>query len=159
MTLTFPVDATRANSLPIVVAIAALSVIAQSDARADTVFAAVTVGSFHEVATLNDGLGVISQIPLPGPITGLAAGTGGDFYTAVGNSIFEYDAAGAQIASMTAGTPTATFPALSFFAPVAPSVPEPSSIVMVATGLATLWPLSKRRVKDRTIRKLASPAS
>jgi hypothetical protein len=110
MTRMFLIGTPRANSFPIVVAIAALSVIARSDARADTVFAVVTTGSFNEVATLNEGLGVISQIHLPRLITSLAAGTGGDFYTAVGNSIFEYDAAGTQIASMTAGTPTVTSP-------------------------------------------------
>ena len=81
MALGFPIDARRANSLQIVVAIAALSVIAQSDARAETVFAAVTDGSLQAVATFNDSLGLINQITLPGPITGLAAGTGGDFYT------------------------------------------------------------------------------
>ena len=158
MTFEFPMGTARANSLPVVVAIAALSVIAQSDARADTVFAAVTDGSLHAVATFNDSLGLINQITLPGPITGLAAGTGGDFYTAVGDSIFEYDAAGAQIASISAA-PGTTLPALSFFAPVAPSVPEPSSLVMVATGLAALWPLSRRRIKDQTARKLAPTPS
>jgi PEP-CTERM motif len=121
-------------------------------------YAAVTDGSFNAVATLNESLGLINQITLPGPITGLAAGTGSDFYTAVGDSIFEYDAAGAQIASISAA-PGTTLPALSFFAPVAPSVPEPSSLVMVATGLAALWPLSRRRIKDQTARKLAPTPS
>jgi hypothetical protein len=122
------------------------------------VFAAVTDGLAYDVATFSDSLGLINQIVLPGPITGLAAGTGGDFYTAVGNAIFEYDASGAQIATIS-GTPTTTIPALSFFAPVAPSVPEPSSLVMVATGLATLWPLSRRRIMDQTARKPARSSS
>ncbi len=105
------VRALRAALLGIA-AIACLSLGEQSDARA-TVFAAVTDGSFFGVATFNDSLGFVSQVALPGPISGIAAGTDGLFYTASGNTIREYDASNTLLHSVS-GSATTQTPALDF---------------------------------------------
>jgi hypothetical protein len=53
-------------------------------ANAGPLYASVTDGVFHAVATFSPSLSLITQMTLSGPITGLAAGSNGDFYTATG---------------------------------------------------------------------------
>ena len=93
--------------------VAFLSCVGQPNAHASFLYAAVTDGSFHGVATFDANLNLVSQVGLSGPITGLAAGQGGNYYTAVGNTIYVYDAGGNQL-DFISGSGTTMLPALSF---------------------------------------------
>ena len=77
------------------------------------VYAAVTDGSFFAVATFNSSLGFLNQVAVAGPISGLAAGNAGTFYTSSGNATREYDSAGTLLATIT-GSATTQTPALDF---------------------------------------------
>jgi len=141
---------TRMKAPLFAITISVLSILNQHEARGDVVYAAVTDGSLHAVATFDQNLDLTQQFTLPGPITGVAAGSGGDFYTAVGNTIDEYDAAGMQINSVS-GSSTTTVPALSFSAPVVvTAVPEPGSIILLATGVVASWRSRRRSSPQRS---------
>src|SRR4051812_12180341 len=108
------------------------------------VYAAVTDGSFNGVAMFTPTLDFVNQVITDGPILGLAAGVSNDFYVSVGNHTDEYNDAGVLLHTIS-GSPTTVTSALSYFsAPSvvpAPTVAEPSSLILVLLSLLTfaIW--------------------
>lgn len=105
------------------------------------VLAGVIDGGLNAVAIFNPTLGFVNQFTVAGPVTGLAAAPNGDFYLASGNSIYEYSGGGSLLGTYTG---SANITDLSYETVVAP-VPEPASLVLMASGLVGLAGVVRRK--------------
>jgi hypothetical protein len=113
-----------------------------------TLYVAVTDQNFFGVATFTQSLGLIGQFQLPvsGPITGLAAGVDGEYYVSAGRTLYQFDSGNTLLQSIN-GSATTQLPALSFAATVEPptGVPEPGSLALFGLGLAGIAVARRRR--------------
>jgi hypothetical protein len=105
-------------SRPFAIAIAFFATLGAgiTDTRAGLLYAGVIDNTFYGVATFTENLGLINHVELTtlsSPITGLSAGTGGNYYVSSANTLREFDSTNAQVRSVS-GSATTTLPALSF---------------------------------------------
>jgi PEP-CTERM motif len=111
----------------------------------DVLYAAFQEGGANAVALLMPDLSSqIGLVTLGGTVTGLSAGAGNDFYVNIGsNTIFDYSNSGTLLHQIS-GDPNLVGLDLSLS-----PVPEPASILLVATALLGIAWVARHRPRAR----------
>jgi hypothetical protein len=102
------------------------------EAQSDTLFVADNDSLNPVVGKLNASFGIEGAFSVPAPITGMAAGPGGQIFVDTAATVYEYASSGAVVRTFAGGEADA-FGDLAF---ASTAVPEPATWAMLLVGFA-----------------------